>query len=199
MPNLPDAQRSSDAAGASLNVLCTQVAKGNRHAFERIFRRTSERVFRYAAYMTGSDTEAFDIVQDAFMALWERRDQLGDIEALIPYILQMVRHRVYNKQRGARTRRRNEEQLPRDVLRAAPPLPDEQVNADQLHSLMDQWIEALPPRQREALTLRRIDGLSHDDIAEVMDISPHTVNNHIVRAMDTLRERLRTHRPDLLA
>lgn len=61
-----------------------------------------------------------------------------------------------------------------------------------------EWIYDLPERQREAFLLSREQDLSHEEIAEVMDVSPNTVNNHIVKAMRALRDRLKDFRPDLL-
>ena len=58
------------------------------------------------------------------------------------------------------------------------------------------WIDELPPRRREAFRLSRFDGLSHDEIARVMALTPKTVNNHIVLALQTLRERLAHFDPD---
>ncbi|MFB6272415.1 MAG: sigma factor-like helix-turn-helix DNA-binding protein, partial [Salinibacter sp.] len=49
-----------------------------------------------------------------------------------------------------------------------------------------------------ALVLSRFDGLSHEEVADVMDISPRTVNNHIVRALKHLRGRIRDYEPNLL-
>ena len=66
-----------------------------------------------------------------------------------------------------------------------------------LRHLLATWIAALPPRQREAFCLSRYEGLSHDEIAAVMDLAPKTVNNHIVLALQTLRQRLHRHDADL--
>ena len=82
-------------------------------------------------------------------------------------------------------------------LDACPPAPEETLDAGLLRSLLERWIAEMPDRQREALTLRRQKDLSHDEIAEIMDVSPNTVNKHIVRAMRTLRERLGEYRPDV--
>ncbi len=48
------------------------------------------------------------------------------------------------------------------------------------------------------MLLSRFEGLSHQEIAAVMEISPRTVNNHIVQALKTLRDRIRAFEPDLL-
>jgi RNA polymerase sigma-70 factor, ECF subfamily len=59
-----------------------------------------------------------------------------------------------------------------------------------LERQLTEWIEALPARQREAFELSRYEGLDHHEIAEVMECAPRTVNNHIVSALNTLREQL---------
>ncbi|MFU8813547.1 MAG: sigma factor-like helix-turn-helix DNA-binding protein, partial [Balneolaceae bacterium] len=57
-----------------------------------------------------------------------------------------------------------------------------------LNRKIDRCIQKLPERQRQAFELSRFDGLDHDEIAYVMDVSVKTVNNHIVLALRFLRD-----------
>ncbi len=199
-PASPDDDAAKpQAAEASLDELQQRLGQSDRDAFEQLFRRLSQRVFRFVRGMVSSDALAYDITQDTFAKLWSVREDVSAVDSLVGYIFQMARHRVYNTLRDERVRRSNEEMLQHGELGTPPTAPDDALDAEQLRDLLDRWIADLPRRQREALTLRRIEGMSHETIADVMDISPHTVNNHIVRAMDRLRDRLRAHRPDLLA
>lgn len=182
----------------SLQDIARRVARGDATAFETLFRRLSGRVFRYVRGMTGTESVAHDLTQDTFVRLWSARDHLADVEWVEAYVFQTARRLVYNRIRDERVRRKNESLLNADDLDAQPPAPDDHVDVDLLRGLLDRWIADLPARQREALTLRRMEGMSHDTIADVMGISKNTVNTHIMRAMDTLRERLRDHRPDLM-
>ncbi len=59
-----------------------------------------------------------------------------------------------------------------------------------LGTRIHQWISELPPRQREAFQLSRYEGLSHQEIAQVMDLTSRTVSNHIMLALVYLRKRL---------
>ncbi len=178
--------------------LARRSADADADAFEALFRRLSERVFRFVCRMTGSESTAHDVTQDTFARLWSARDRLADVENVEAYVLQIARRRVYNLNRDERVRRDNEALLTSDDVATTSAAPDEAVDTEMLRRLLEQWIRELPDRQREALTLRRFENLSHDAIAEAMDISPHTVNTHLVRAMEHLRSRLREHRPDLL-
>jgi RNA polymerase sigma-70 factor (ECF subfamily) len=183
----------------SLDELRRAIARSSASAFETLFRRLSERVFRYVRGMTGSEATADDVTQDTFARLWSHRERLNGVDNLTAYIFQIARRQVYNLHRDRRVRRDNEAQLRDRELAALPDAPDAEVDTEMLKEMLDAWIHELPERQREAITLSRLEGLSHDAIAEVMDISPHTVNSHIVQAMKHLRSRLREHRPDLLS
>lgn len=181
----------------SLHVLQDRLGEGDAAAFERIFRRLSTPVFRFVCGMVQDDAQAHDITQDTFATLWRVRERMGEVDSLRAYVFQMARHRVYNQQRDERTRRAYQEEA-KDAHTAPPPAPDDELEAELLRTHLDRWMDELPDRQREALCLRRQDDLSHDEIAEVMGIAPSTVNNHLVRAMKSLRTRIREHWPNLL-
>jgi RNA polymerase sigma-70 factor (ECF subfamily) len=183
----------------SLDTLRERLGQDDAAAFEAIFRRLSEPIFRFVCGMVQDESLAHDLTQDTFARLWSVRDRMDDVDALRPYVYQIARNRVYNQQRDAKVRRDNRAHLQDTHSNSQPPSPDTTLDVDMLRSMIEQWIDELPDRQQEALTLRRQDHLSHDEIAEVMGISPKTVNNHLVRAMKTLRRRLHDHRPDLLS
>jgi len=149
--------------------------------------------------MVDDEALAHDLTQDTFAKLWSVRDRMDDVDSLRAYVFQMARNRVYNQQRDEQVRRDNRADLRASTAHSSPPAPDTALDTDMLRSRLESWIDELPDRQREALTLRRQSDLSHEEIAEVMGISPNTVNNHIVRAMKHLRSRLRDHRPGLLS
>jgi RNA polymerase sigma-70 factor, ECF subfamily len=70
---------------------------------------------------------------------------------------------------------------------------DQQKSADQLESKFMTWIDELSDRRKEAFELSRFEGLNHDEIADVMNLSAKTVNNHIVDALSHLRKRYDSH------
>jgi len=180
--------------------LCRCLKASDREAFERVFRALHDVLFRYVRALTKTSAVAADITQDVFVSLWEARDRLDPSRSLEAYVYRMARNRVYNHQRDERTHADKRAEM---HAVAAPdvqptPLPDAQLHADVLASNIDEWIEHLPERQREAFVLSRFNGLSHDEIASVMDVSPRTVNNHIVSALKTLRAHIRALEPSLL-
>ena len=73
---------------------------------------------------------------------------------------------------------------------AMQPTPEETIDAESLKERLREWISELPPKRREAFQLSRFEGLSHEEIAEVMNLAPRTVTNHIMLALQQLRDRL---------
>ncbi len=197
-PSEAPVKPSGNNDSPDIDTLKRRISASDRAAFEQLFRRLSPRIFRFVRGMLSSDAPAYDIIQDTFAKLWDIRTTLDEVDAIVPYVFQMARHRVYNRKRDESTRRDNEALLADAIHPDSSASPESELDAELLRDMFDQWIDELPSRQREALTLQRMQNMSHAAIAEVMGIAPSTVNNHIVRALEHLRNRLREHRPDLL-
>jgi RNA polymerase sigma-70 factor (ECF subfamily) len=175
---------------------CRRLAAGDASAFEALFRATHGALVRYAATFTHDEAVGRDLVQDAFVRIWERRATLDPDRSLKALLYRTVRNLALNRARDRQNRL--------DLLTGyAPnvyhePMPDAHTEGRELRRRLEVWIEALPERQREALRLSRFEGLSHDEIADVMDVSPRTVNNHLVKALRFLRDRTAAYEPSLL-
>ncbi|MFB3133852.1 MAG: RNA polymerase sigma factor, partial [Rhodothermales bacterium] len=113
------------------------------------------------------------------------------------YLDRMARNRAYRCLRDERAHAEKHEILKRQASAQTPGSeePAARLDAEILNQKLRAWIGALPERQREALLLSRFHGLSHREIAAIMGVSPRTVNNHIVRALEHLQERVETFEP----
>lgn len=174
---------------------CHRIKASDREAFAAVFDALHDPLARYALQITGREAAARDVVQYAFSTLWNMREDLKPDQSLEALLFRIVRNRAYNTERDRRTRASKQEDLKHDT---EPVQPDAgaQMDADRLAADLRAWMNELPDRQREALALSRFEGLTHESIADVMDISPRTVNNHIVRALKKLRRWMRSHHPD---
>ena len=180
--------------------LCRRLKASDRAAFEAVFRRYRPALVRYAASIVSEGSLAHDLVQDVFVSLWHLRERLDADQSLEAYLFRMTRNRAYRHLRDTRLHARKHDDLKatlRDRTDTAAG-PDAAVDVDALTRQLRRWIAELPARQHEALVLSRYHGLSHREIGEVMGISPRTVNNHLVRALDHLTARVRAFEPTLL-
>lgn len=178
------------------------IRAADTRAFEAFFRATHSGLTRFADSLVRDSAVAADLVQEAYARLWERRADLDPTRSIKALVYRTVRNLAYNRARDRRTRAdllaEHAAGTPLATGVSDSPLPDAEADAKALDLRLTAWIEALPDRQREALTLSRFDGLSHAEIADVMGVSPRTVNNHLVQALRTLRDRLHHFAPNLL-
>ncbi|MEM0963898.1 MAG: RNA polymerase sigma-70 factor [Bacteroidota bacterium] len=173
--------------------LVVRIRGGDRRSFETLFRRLHGDLLRYARSL--DPAEADDAVQTAFVTLWRRRQSLDPGRSVRALLYTTVRNTLYNH---ARDTRRRGELLDTMPATPSPTQPDDTTDAALLGARIREWLGELPERQQEAFSLSRFDGLSYAEIADVMDCSRKTVENHIGRALRTLRDRLRDAAPDAL-
>lgn len=174
--------------------LCRRLIASDSEAFERIFRLIRDDLLRFVNSIVKNGPESHDLVQDVFVSLWDLRETLDPTLSLRAYLFRMARNRAYRHLRDERLHAVKHRELQRaaDATSAARS-PVELFDAEALDKQLRRWIDQLPERQREALVLTRFHELTHQQVASVMDISPRTVNNHIMRALEAIRSHLNAH------
>jgi RNA polymerase sigma-70 factor (ECF subfamily) len=170
--------------------------RSDRAVFTAVFDAAYDALFRYACYITQDQEAAYDLVQEVFLKLWLVRETINPARSLRALLYQMVRNAALNHERDRK--RHSLDPLTDTVANlAAPPETEENIDARALQEHLEVWIAEMPERRREAFVLSRFEGLSHEEIAGLMDLTPKTVNNHIVLALQHLRRRLHTLESDL--
>lgn len=163
-----------------------EIRESNKRAFDDLFRSTYPQLIKFAASYTKEKSSASDIVQDSFVSLWQNRTVIDPNQSLKAYLYRIVRNRSLNYLRNRSAEMTQSEIIVEDKLQP-PEQVDSRENVNDLSEKFGEWIEQLPERQQEAFELSRFEGLSHTEIATVMEVSPKTVNNHIVAALRQLR------------
>ena len=177
------------SAAANYSEYVRRLNASDREAFAALFRLLREPLIRYVMNIVKEDMVAHDLVQDCFVALWNLRETLDADKSIKAYMYQMARNRALRHLRDSRLHETKHELIKQQSSREIPvhEWPDAAIESDSLSKKLKRWLSALPERQREALELCRYQGLSHKEIAEVMQISPRTVNTHITHAIKNLR------------
>ncbi|MHA4738962.1 RNA polymerase sigma factor [Dyadobacter sp. MSC1_007] len=177
--------------------LVLSAAQGSQAAFVALFHRYKNKLYGYTLRLTGSEMLAEDIVQDVFMKLWADHASLASIDNFGSYLFRMSRNHVLNHFK----RMAHETAIVSEMFRDG-----EQGNnnahdmlaAKEVEQVLQSVVETLPPQQRAVYLLSREEGKSHEEIADLLKISPNTVKNHIVQAMATIRAQVRRHADSLL-
>jgi RNA polymerase sigma-70 factor (family 1) len=182
-------RKSEPESGDVFGRWSRRLRASDRAAFAEVFRVLNEPLLRYAWRLTGDEAAAQDIVQDTFLKLWQVRETLDDDRSLKAYLYRIVRNLALNHLRASSQHATPTEDT--DAWRSDNDTPvDEVIDAEILDRSMKRWVEDMPERRREAFLLSRNHGLSHEEIAQVMNLTPRTVNTHIVLALKDLRMRI---------
>ncbi|MDG5766769.1 RNA polymerase sigma-70 factor [Balneolales bacterium ANBcel1] len=170
--------------------LSSGILEFDKKAFDECFRAMYPRLVRFACKITHDWNASCDITQDVFVMLWQQRDTIDPDRSVRGWLYRSVRNRSFNYLRDRKNAAGQEviDTVPDDSFPV-----DGDPHSDREAALLDaklrEWIRELPERQREAFELSRFEGLIHDEVAAVMEVSPKTVNNHLTAALKQIREK----------
>lgn len=135
-----------------------------------------------------SSEDANEIVNDTFMAIWEKKDELSLDASLKPLLYTIVRNKSLNvlKKRKIEISELNEG----FEVMSADPNPIEIIQAKQTEEAVFTLIEQLPPKCKQIFIMSRKEFLSNKNIAEILEISEKTVENQITIAIKFIKKGL---------
>jgi RNA polymerase sigma-70 factor (family 1) len=160
---------------------------GNMAAFDEIYQRYWNTLFRSAYYLLEDRAASMDIVQDVFVWLWENRDHVVHT-TLKGYLVMAVRYKAANFIRNSKVRTAFivENTVPEPVQTSE----EWKLELKELKAVIASFTETLPSRCKEVFYLSRHEHLSNREIACRLGISEKTVENQLTTALRKLRMRL---------
>jgi RNA polymerase sigma-70 factor (ECF subfamily) len=164
--------------------------------FELLFFKFHGRLVIFSQKFTGNLLASQDIVQDAFIALWEKQDSFEILESPKAYLFQIVRNRSLNCIRDTNIHNAVEQELSLKFdtaeknLYSNPNDPFISLLELELQDKIDKTISSLPDKCRQVYKLSRYKGFKNSEIAEMLGISMKMVEKHISRALRILRTEL---------
>lgn len=163
---------------------------GNDLAYTEIYERYSGLLYLFAYKKLKNEDEAKDIVQDIFIALWNRRKELSFHTALRSYLFKAVNNSALNLFVHYKYRSDYISSFEQFLQQYHVPEADELLQEKELSNIIDTEISLLPEKMREIFQLSRKQQLSHKEIADKLGISELTVKTQVKRAIRILRLRL---------
>lgn len=155
--------------------------------FTIVFKNYRSRIYSFAWRFLKHRELCEEIVQETLINLWINRHQLDPKYPLGPYIYTIARRLTLNVLRNAATAGAAREKLWIDLQEAHNDT-EETILLTDLQEFTEQAVSKLPNQQQLIFKLSRYEGLSHDEIAKTLNLSKHTVNNHLVEALKNLRK-----------
>ncbi|MBB41560.1 MAG: hypothetical protein CMF01_15890 [Hyphomonas sp.] len=192
MPGNPsDLEQGRDAA--STTPTPTPIPLRSPDPLNHIFRHQYDQLVRFCRARISNPSDAEDLVQDAFVSV--RRAYAGKpAEDLRALLFTTVRNLSVNYLKSGRIRHaRQSEEIGEAADRLAcqrTPTPEQMVMDRERLAIAEQTIAAMKPRKRDALRLHRFEGLTYDEIARRLSVSPTTVKTDIAEAIAEIAENL---------
>jgi RNA polymerase sigma-70 factor, ECF subfamily len=173
--------------------LMAALADGNDPALNVLMRRWSPRLVAYLERLTGSHATACDLVQETFVRVYKHRHRYRPAQKFSTWLFAIAGNLARNQARWQK--RHPLTLLEPEELRAAAPesgaaTPAEDLERQERAEAVRAAVMRLPAEQRETLVLATYEGLSHAEIAEVMETTPKVVEMRLYRARKELKERL---------
>lgn len=175
--------------------LITRVLDGKLDAYEGIMRRYNQRLFRLARSIVTVDAEAMDVVQESYIAAYQRLADLKEPAALGTWLCKIVRNTSLMHLRKNRRYQHMDEPDLENVLHSSRPMqaqeqPDRELANAQLRRVLENCIDELPHAFRSVFMLRAVEHCSVKTVAEILDIKEATVKTRFHRARLLLQKKL---------
>jgi len=173
--------------------------------FEEIYLKYFPRLLRFAQEYVPAKEDAENILQDVFMALWERRDDLKIHLSMASYLFTLIKNRCIDHLRrekhatiGKKKMQENFDNEQQMKLYSLEALNQTLISENDLEAVITRAIDSLPPKCREIFMRNKLDGKKYREIAEELHISVSTVENQMSIALRKLREQLKEYLPVFL-
>lgn len=167
--------------------LAERIRAGDREAFRTFFDRHHERLLGYLRSRGVPAAAAEDIVQTAFVYVWDHRDDIDPDQSLRAYLFRIGYTRALNHFRDTA-----KFDVDADLDRAPAPQqsPERDLLSAEVRREIDDAVAALPERRRTVFELCFLRDYTYDEAAQALDISRKTVETHMRLALRDLREAL---------
>ncbi len=175
-----------------LKSLQQQIAGGNQQAFSSLFRLLYPRLLSFALQYVHVKETAEEITNDVFVKLWNRKEYLDEINNLSTYLFVSVKNLSLNYLKRYSHLHVAIENNEENANLVNIDDPEHQLEWKEMSFQLTQAIDSLPDQCRTVFKLIKEDGFRYKEVAEILGISPRTVETQLFRAMKKLQTLIKT-------
>jgi RNA polymerase sigma-70 factor (ECF subfamily) len=162
---------------------------GNEKAYCALFDRYFYKLCHYTGKLIPDKSVSEEIVMDVMFSVWQKRDRLNTNGSLSAYLYKSVKNRLIDH-----LRKQILPTISLDQTTAEPPssfITDSRLLHKELECLYRSSLNRLPPQKKRIFTMSREEGSSYKEIADRLQLSKNTVENHMVAALRLLKDQMR--------
>ncbi|MEY3320685.1 MAG: hypothetical protein RLZZ417_268 [Bacteroidota bacterium] len=164
---------------------------GNKEAFEYIFRNYIKTLYNYGFKICKDETLTKDAIQELFLTLWTKQEKINFTNAIKPYLFKSLRIEIFKK---LKTSQRFTDLISSEIdfnieYTAEDKMIEDEITMIRIRELT-HLIEDLPKRQKECIYLRFYEGMSYQEISDIMEIEIGSTYKLLYKAIEKLYENL---------
>lgn len=175
--------------------LVARARSGDQRAFEQLMLDNEKRVYNLALRMTGSPEDAMDLSQEAFLSAWRGLKFFKGDSAFSTWLYRLTSNACIDHLRRQKRRQSvslvvslEDEQERQTEIPDCRFLPEEELQRREQRRALERGLSQLSAERRQVLVLRELEGLSYQEIGDLLELEAGTVKSRIARARNALRE-----------
>lgn len=164
-----------------------KIKNGDQQAFKSFFDAHHQALYYFLTARGISPQEAEDLIQQAFVYIWEKREQIDEHKSLKAYLFQIAYSRMLNLIRD-NSKFDDNEQV--SELRQTSDNPASDIEKEELNTIIEQAVSSMPEKRQHVFRLCFLQEFTYKEAAEFLEVSVKTVENHMGMALKDLRSAL---------
>jgi RNA polymerase sigma-70 factor (family 1) len=167
--------------------LLVQVSAGDEKAFKDLFARYYEQLYHYIFGFIKSKQVAEELVMDVFLKIWLGRDLITQIEKFDAFLFRVAHNKSIDFLRSVARDPKFKDLLWENIQLTNNVQSDSSILIQEYEAKLREAVSLLSPQRKKVYQMSREQDMTHDQIAAQLNLSKHTINNHIVEAQRFIR------------
>ena len=165
---------------------------GDEAAFAYLYKKYEAKLYAFTYKLTQDRDETEEVVQEVFLKVWEKRESLDPTLNFDGFLFTVAKNLVYNKAKQRAYHFAFQEYVTAYESNLSHNT-EHKLDYDELRGLLEQIYNSLPPVRRKVFMMSRLQGLTNREIATELNTSTSNIENHLNKALNFIREKLKGH------
>ena len=159
-------------------------------AFKTKVLPVKDKLYRFALKLVKSEPEAQDIVQEVLIKVWEKRNELDEVENMEAWCMRVTRNLSLDKLKSKHASKTSGMEEDFEISQGEKVTPYRSTEMKDIMENIGNLISSLPDKQKQVIQLRDVEGFSYKEIGDIMEIDMNQVKVNLFRARKAVRENL---------
>jgi len=167
--------------------LVLKMQRGEESAYQLVVDQYGKRVYNFAMRYANDDHFACEVVQQTFIQVFEKIDQLKDPSKLKSWLYRIASNNCISQGRSLSRRRKVE--VDEALMHVADaPSPSHHIERKELKELVLNILQLIPPEQRQVIIMKEYEGLKFREIADILNTSENTIKARMYYGLDAMKK-----------